>query len=48
MTCWRKGRKLIESDPYNSEVYFYTGTACMELINKLNDSINQEVQSWHQ
>ena len=48
ITCWQEGRKRIESDPHNSEIYFYTGSACMELINKLNNSISEEVSKWAQ
>jgi len=48
ITCWREGRKLTESDPHNSEIYFYTGNACKELIEKLNQSINEEIWTWQQ
>jgi hypothetical protein len=46
MTCWREGRKLITTHPEQSEVWFVIGETCKELISKIQDSINEEVQSW--
>jgi hypothetical protein len=48
MNCWREGRKLIDTTPHEGEIYFVIGNACMELIKKLNETIEEEVNSWQQ
>lgn len=47
MLCWQEGRKLINSNPHEGEIYFIVGNACMELIKKIQDEQTEEMEKWH-